>query len=350
MPETFIDLFAGAGGLSWGLQQSGMDCLLASDHWSDAVTTYRHNLPGHPVLEKDVRDLSVREIEKHLTRQPDWIVGGPPCQGYSTVGKRDRHDPRNVLFLEFRRIVAGIQPEGFVIENVLGMKDMSFEQEVCDSFRQIGYTVRFMVLTAAEHGVPQLRRRVVFVGHKTRGLFQGPLVTHDSESFVTVDEAIGDLPPLGPGESAVNYSAAPSTVYQKEMRRDSRLLQGHQVSKHPSHLVEAISHVPDGGNRSSIPEHLQPRGGFHNSYSRLASWLPAVTITQNLGKPSGTRCIHPFQDRGLTTREGARLQSFPDRFHFLGGITSQRLQVGNAVPPLLAQALGESLQNTRRWF
>lgn len=121
------------------------------------------------------------------------------------------------------------------------------------------------------------------------------------------------------------------------------------MSRHPDRLVAAISHIPDGGNRQSIPPRHQPRGGFHNSYSRLASWLPAVAITQNLGKPSGTRCIHPTQHRGLNTREGARLQSFPDRFHFLGGVTSQRLQVGNAVPPLLAQAVGEALQDPLRW-
>ena len=278
------------------------------------------------------------------------MVGGPPCQGYSTVGKRDRSDPRNVLFLEFHRIVEGLKPDGFVIENVLGLKDMSFEQEVTESFRALGYRVNFRVLTAAEHGVPQLRRRVVFVGHRERGLFQGPPITHDAETFVTVADAIDDLPRLGPGETTEKYCRDARTPYQKEMRDLSNGLQGHSVSKHPPYLVEAISHIPDGGNRRSIPPALQPKGGFHNSYSRLASWLQAVAITQNLGKPSGTRCIHPDQDRGLTTREGARLQSFPDRFHVLGGRTSQRLQVANAVPPRLAEALGRALNDPKRWF
>lgn len=348
--DTFIDLFAGAGGLSWGLQESGMQCLLASDYWSDALETYRHNMPDHPVVETDVRKLSVSKLTKLLPEKPDWIVGGPPCQGYSTVGKRNRSDPRNVLFLEFRRIVKGIRPKGFMIENVLGLKDMSYEQEVAESFKELGYRVRFMVLTSAEHGVPQLRRRVVFVGHKERGMFQGPPVTHDDETFVSVADAIYDLPRLGAGEVAEDYDQAPVTAYQKLMRQPGDRLQGHSVSKHPDHLVKAISFIPDGGNRQSIPPKYQPRAGFHNSYSRLASWRPAVAITQNLGKPSGTRCIHPNQDRGLTTREGARLQSFPDRFHFLGGVTSQRLQVGNAVPPVLAQAVGEALQDDLRWF
>jgi DNA (cytosine-5)-methyltransferase 1 len=350
MPETFVDLFAGAGGLSWGLQQAGMQCLLASDHWEDALVTYQHNMPDHPVISADISNLSVARLARLLPEKPDWIVGGPPCQGYSTVGKRNRSDPRNVLFLEFRKLVAGIKPKGFLIENVLGLKDMSFEQEVAESFKELGYRVRFMVLTSAEYGVPQLRRRVVFVGHKDRGLFQGPPITHDSETYVSVADAIFDLPVVGPGQCVEEYDKPPMTPYQKLIRLPGDRLQGHVVSKHPQHLVKAISYIPDGGNRQSIPPKYQPRAGFHNSYSRLASWLPAVAITQNLGKPSGTRCIHPTQHRGLTTREGARLQSFPDRFHFIGGVTSQRLQVGNAVPPLLAQAVGEALQDPMRWF
>ncbi|MHA7285115.1 DNA cytosine methyltransferase [Arthrobacter sp. MDT3-44] len=350
MTETFMDLFAGAGGLSWGLEEAGMKCLLATDYWSDAVTTYRHNMPEHDVVQSDIGDLTISQLGRLLPEKPDWVVGGPPCQGYSTVGKRDRTDPRNVLFLEFLRIVKGLRPKGFVIENVLGLKDMSFQQEVSEAFGELGYRVNFMVLTAAEHGVPQLRRRVVFVGHLDNGLFQGPRVTHDIETFVTVADAIDDLPPLLAGQSTDEYKMAPRTVYQKEMRIDSEKLQGHLVSNHPDRLVDAIAHIPDGGNRTSIPEALQPKGGFHNSYSRLASWRPAVAVTQNLGKPSGTRCIHPTQHRGLTTREGARLQSFPDRFQFLGGIVSQRQQVANAVPPRLAASLGTALQNPLRWF
>ncbi|WP_074320735.1 DNA cytosine methyltransferase [Mycobacteroides abscessus] len=350
MTETFVDLFSGAGGLSWGLKEAGMTCLLASDHWEDALTTYRHNMPDHEAINSDIRDLTVARMRRLLPEKPDWIVGGPPCQGYSTVGKRNRADPRNVLFMEFRRIVKGLKPKGFLIENVLGLKDMSYEQEVTESFKELGYSVRFLVLTSAEHGVPQLRRRVVFVGHKERGFFNGPPVTHDEDTYISVADAIFDLPPVGPGESVERYSRHAQTPYQKLMRDGSRRLQGHIVSKHPERLVKAISYIPDGGNRQSIPPQYQPRAGFHNSYSRLASWRPAVAITQNLGKPSATRCIHPTQDRGLTTREGARLQSFPDRFHFLGGVTSQRLQIGNAVPPLLAQAVGEALQDEHRWF
>jgi len=133
------------------------------------------------------------------------------------------------------------------------------------------------------------------------------------------------------------------------MREGSTQLQGHTVSSHPPHLVKAISFIPDGGNRRAIPDAYQPKSGFHNSYSRLSSKHPAVAVTSNLGKPSATRCIHPFQDRGLTAREGARLQGFPDTFHFAAGVTSQRLQVANAVPPILAEMLGRHLVDPRAW-
>jgi DNA (cytosine-5)-methyltransferase 1 len=166
---------------------------------------------------------------------------------------------------------------------------------------------------------------------------------------VTVWDAIGDLPPVGPGETVDTYNAAPFTAYQSALREGSSSLQGHSASKHPPGLVRAISFIPDGGNRRSIPDALQPRSGFHNSYSRLSSGEPAVAVTSNMGKPSATRCIHPFQHRGLTAREGARLQSFPDSFWFEGGITSQRLQIANAVPPLLARMLGTKLLEHEGW-
>jgi DNA (cytosine-5)-methyltransferase 1 len=146
------------------------------------------------------------------------------------------------------------------------------------------------------------------------------------------------------------YEQEPFTKYQRAMRRGSRELQGHQASAHPPHLVRAISHIPDGGNRRDIPSHFQPKSGYHNSYSRLHSGSPAVAVTQNMGKPSGTRCIHPTQDRGLTAREGARLQGFPDSFHFAGGVTSQRLQVANAVSPILAQKVASALAEPSRWW
>lgn len=323
--------------------------MLGVDNWQDAIATYRTNFPDHRAEILDIAKLKGAKLQGLISDRPDWIIGGPPCQGYSTVGKRQRSDVRNQLFLEFRRVVKAVRPPGFVIENVLGLKDMAFEEAVAKAFREIGYRVAWFVETAADHGVPQLRRRVIFVGHLERGYFMGVPRTRDPDDYVTVWDAIGDLPEVGPGETATEYDKEPFTPYQKALRDESDVLQGHTVSKHPPHLVKAISYIPDGGNRRSIPDRLQPKSGYHNSYSRLASNAPAVAVTSNMGKPSATRCIHPFQDRGLTAREGARLQGFPDTFHFEGGIVSQRLQIANAVPPILGRALGEAIERPELW-
>jgi DNA (cytosine-5)-methyltransferase 1 len=346
---TFVDLFSGCGGLTLGLQQAGWQCLLGVDHWRDAVATYRSNFADHRAEELDIHDLTERRLASLLEDRPTWVVGGPPCQGFSTVGKRQREDPRNELVRQFREVVARLQPEGFLIENVLGLKVMDFQEPVRELFTALGYEVTAMELRAADYGVPQLRRRIIFVGHRERGRFLGPRVVARPDDFTTVWDAIGDLPEVGPGETRTDYDKEPFTDYQRMLRGDPRELQGHTVSRPPKALVKAISFIPDGGNRKSIPDRYQPASGFHNSYSRLSSSAPAVAVTSNMGKPSGTRCIHPFQHRGLTAREGARLQSFPDRFHFLGGVVSQRLQVANAVPVLLARAIGEALADDARW-
>ncbi len=179
-------------------------------------------------------------------------------------------------------------------------------------------------------------RRAVFPGANSN-------TGYEREEWVTVEDAIGDLPALDGGAEATEYDKPPRTAYQRRMRDGSEEIQGHVASNHPDYLVEAISYIPDGGNRRHSTRRARPSSGFHNSYSRLHSASPAVAVTQNMGKPSGTRCIHPFQNRGLTAREGARLQGFPDRYHFAGGIMSQRTQIANAVPPILAEVLGKAL-------
>ena len=347
--HTFVDLFCGCGGLTLGLLHAGWKPLLAVDHWKDAVATHRRNLPGHRVVDADVHELTPARLARLLDDRPAWVVGGPPCQGFSTVGKRTREDPRNELVRQFRDVVRALEPNGFLIENVVGLKVMDFERPVRALFEELGYEVAAMELRAADFGVPQLRRRIVFVGHRELGRFDGPSPTTRSTEYTTVWEAIGDLPEVGPGETRTEYDKPPFTDYQRRLRGGSDSIQGHTVSKHPPELVRAISFIPDGGNRKSIPDRYQPPSGYHNSYSRLSSKAPAVAVTSNMGKPSATRCIHPFQHRGLTAREGARLQGFPDRFHFLGGVVSQRLQVANAVPVMLAEAIGCAIADESRW-
>jgi DNA (cytosine-5)-methyltransferase 1 len=345
---NYLDLFCGAGGLSLGFIEAGWNCVGALDSWEDAAETYNQNFPKHDIHRGDVATFSAKRLG--LKRgEVDFIIGGPPCQGFSTVGKRVRNDPRNSLVSHFARLVDEIAPTGFLIENVVGLRDMSFVDDVRELFEQFGYRTEVAVLRAADYGIPQLRHRIFFIGRKDGRLFRFPQPTHKSRGYVTVWDAIGDLPELSAGESAQSYDSRALTAYQRKMRLGSKLLQGHDASAHPRSLVQAISFIPDGGNRRSIPDRYQPRSGFHNSYSRLHSRSPAVAVTQNMGKPSGTRCIHPFQDRGLTAREGARLQGFPDRFHFIGGSTSQRLQIANAVSPILARVLAESLAEDQSW-
>ncbi len=346
---TFVDLFSGAGGLTLGLTRAGWTPLLAVDSWSDAVETYAKNFPGHDLHLGPVSNLTPEFLRSRLQGRPDWIVGGPPCQGFSTVGRRVREDPRNQLVREYARIVKHVRPMGFLIENVVGLRDMNFVQSVTELFEDLGYRVTSMVLRSADYGVPQLRHRIFFVGSLEGRVFRAPPAVKGSDDYVTVMDAIGDLPELLPGETTTEYTGPAKTAYQKAMRKGSKWLQGHTVSNHPAHLVKAISFIPDGGNRLSIPDRYQPKSGFHNSYSRLDSRAPAVAVTQNMGKPSGTRCVHPFQHRGLTAREGARLQGFPDTFHFSAGVTSQRLQIANAVSPILAESIGRALADEASW-
>lgn len=347
-----LDLFCGIGGLSLGLQLAGIECVGGVDHWEDAAATYRHNL-SHRCMTADITRTGVPDIETYFAipaSDIDIVAGGPPCQGFSTVGKRDETDPRNKLWLAFLGLVSQIRPAYVIMENVEGMLvagDGRVRDAVIAGFGEIGYRMKCQLLRAADYGVPQLRKRAVFLGWLD-GLcapkFPAPL----NEKPVSVGEAIFDLPPLTAGAKAGAYVDGPKSTYQSARRRQAVTLTNHEAANHPPRLVEVISHIPDGGNRKSIPDRLQPRSGFHNSYSRLASWKPAVAVTSNMRKPSSARAIHPTQHRGLTVREGLRLQSFDDTFEVLGTRTSQYLQVGNAVPPLLGLAVGREVLRAHR--
>lgn len=347
MRPKCLDLFCGIGGLSLGLRVAGFDCVGGIDCWDDAVATFEHNL-AHRCLRTDIGRLEVGEVARSFgvdANEIDVITGGPPCQGFSTVGKRDESDPRNRLWLAFRELVDQIRPAYVVMENVEGMlvmEDGRVRDAVVEGFGAIGYRMKCKLLRAADYGVPQLRKRAVFLGWLD-GLCPPDFPRVSADGPVSVGDAIFDLPPLRAGESATRYTAPPLTAYQAARRKGVEVLTNHEAANHSPDLVEVIRHVPDGGNRKSIPAHLQPKSGFHNSYSRLASWKPAVAITSNMRKPSSARAVHPTQHRGLTVREGLRLQSFDDDFTVLGTRTSQYLQVGNAVPPLLALAVGREV-------
>lgn len=354
-----LDFFCGIGGLTIGMDRAGIDTIGGIDSWELAGKTFEQNL-DLPCLVSDLKETTVEEIERSFgirSEEIDVIVGGPPCQGFSTVGKRDIDDPRNQLWKHYRDLVDEIRPFYIVIENVEGMivdNDGVVKENVIDAFNEIGYQMKAKVLKSAKYGVPQFRKRSIFLGWLDGvSEVKYPEPTHHESGYVTVEEAIFDLPDLGPGEKAEEYDSPPQTEYQAERRAGAEELRNHEAANHSDKLVERMSHVSDGGNRTEIPDELQPSSGYHNSYSRLASWKPAVAVTSNMRKPSSARCTHPKQDRGLTVREGLRLQTFDDDFVPLGRRTLQYDLVGNAVPPFLAEAIGEEVvkafrSNTRQ--
>jgi DNA (cytosine-5)-methyltransferase 1 len=348
-----LDLFCGIGGLAIGLERAGIRTLGGVDSWEDAKVTFDRNLAPRRCLPADVAKVSVSRLAEFFgvpAREIDIVAGGPPCQGFSTVGKRDVTDPRNSLWTAFRDLVAAIRPAYVIIENVEGLLVMGkgrVRDAIIESFAEIGYHMECRLLRAADYGIPQLRKRAVFLGW-LEGLCPAPFPHPGRGGPVSVGEAIFDLPALKAGESADRYDKEPRTEYQRARRKGCAVLSNHEAAHHAPDLVEVMRHVPDGGNRKSIPDHLQPKSGFHNSYSRLASWKPAVAVTSNMRKPSSARATHPTQHRGLTVREGLRLQSFDDNFVVLGSRTSQYLQVGNAVPPLLGAVIGSAVLQAYR--
>jgi DNA (cytosine-5)-methyltransferase 1 len=348
---TYVDLFAGAGGLSLGVDRAGFDLVHAVEVDQDARSTFANNREGWDAsdLTGDIRDVETADIASVVgTDTVDLVVGGPPCQGFSEVVSPDGSDDRNHLFTHFINWVNELDPEAALFENVRGIQSTAggkFLTAVEKSFERLGYDVSHRVVTASDFGVPQHRRRLIVVASR-RGRDKNPFAGFEVDPIRTpsVIDGIGDLPEVKPGERATEYDTSPTTVLQKDLRGESDSLTSHVAADHSERMVAMMSHISDGGDRTEIPDELQPSSGYHNSYSRLSSDDPAVAITSNMSKPSSARCIHPFQDRGLTPREGARLQTFPDEYEFTGGLQSTRQQIGNAVPPYLGESLGYYLK------
>ena len=350
-----LELFCGIGGLSLGFERAGFELSLAVDNWRDALDTYKKNHLYTECLEFDLAagEGALYELLHPLKGEIAGLIGGPPCQGYSTMGDRDSSDPRNLLWRSVLFAAETLEPEFVVIENVEGILhigDKKLPHVIQSELEKLGYKAEWKILVSADYGVPQLRKRFIMIANKGSNHIGFPNPTHaqvpdlfNAERWRTVIEAIGDLPPLLSGEKSDVYTMDPITDYQRLLRSDCDVLTHHQAVNHPPSLVRAISFIPDGGNRKSIPDEYQPKSGFHNSYARLASNKPAIAVTSNMRKPSSARATHPFQNRGLTVREGLRLQGFPDNFTLSSSRTSQYLQVGNAVPVPLAFAIASHL-------
>lgn len=319
------------------------------------IETYKRNNPECVCLNKDVA-LFPREIFKKEflnNKKVVGIIGGPPCKGFSSVGNRKMRDPRNMLIYYFINWVDYLKPKFYVMENVPGILSMDKGRvvgKVKCMYNQIGYSCDMHVLLAADYGVPQIRKRVFFIGSNL-SIKKIKIVSERQQPFLTVSDALSDIidvPPLTSrrtDNAALDYSTAPKTKYQEYLRKNSEKLYDHYAPNHSELVKKRISLIKPGDNHSSLPKEYQLNSGYPNIYGRLELNNPSDTITANCGCVSAPgRFIHPVHDRAISVREAARLQSFPDNYRFSGNLNERYKQVGNAVPPLMAYAIAKSIK------
>lgn len=334
-----IDLFCGCGGFSHGFEKAGFNVLLGIDVWKDALSTFKYNHLRSNTLQADLSTLEPEDTLNLLSgNNVDVIIGGPPCQGFSVAGKRIVDDIRNQLYKNFVHFVSYFKPKAFVMENVPNILSIGggiVRDSIINDFSGLGYTVEYKVLTASDFGVPQNRRRAIFVGFLNGHHFEFPKPFESVK--ITASQALSDLPEFSIADGD-DYPTAPQSEYQCLMRIKSKHLFNHQATEHNQKTIDIISLVPDGGNYKDLPKDLQGTRKVHIAWTRLNSNKPSFTID------TGHRHhFHYSYNRIPTARESARLQSFPDDFFFTCSRTSQLKQIGNAVPPLMAETIANSL-------
>jgi DNA (cytosine-5)-methyltransferase 1 len=320
---NYIDLFSGAGGISLGFDNKGFRNVFSVDIEPSFCETYKFNFPKHNLIQKNICDLSEKEISQLAKKKEiDVIIGGPPCQGFSIAGKIGRKfidDDRNRLFKEFVRIVKIIHPKFFVMENVARLYNHNkgeTQKEIIADFENLGYNVDCKIINSVDYGVAQSRQRIIFVGNRINAKNIFPQKT--TEKPVTVKQVLGKYPKLSTSEKSN--------------------IPNHEAMAHSAQMLEKMSYVSDGGDRTEIPEKIRPKSGDVRKYIRYKSNEPSVCVTGDMRK-----IFHYEQNRALTVRELATLQSFPDDFIFRGTKISQQQQVGNAVPPKMAEAIAECI-------
>lgn len=355
--HNVIDLFCGCGGFSKGFEEAGFNICYGIDMWKDAIVTYSHNFPNAKAVNEDITKITGEDILKTTglsANDVDVIIGGPPCQGFSVSGKRMIDDERNKLYKSFVQIVDELKPKVFVMENVPGLVRLfngKVAEQVKEDFTNIGYFVKMEILSADNYGVPQQRKRVFFIGLK-KSYFEMPDCYHYPDAIMgeqtnhpawTCKDAISDLDfvpdDVSLGEE-IDYKLPAMNKYQELMREGSHKIFNHSITIHKDKTKEIIAMVPDGGNYKDLPKELWETRKVHIAWTRMDSQKPCFTIDTG-----HNHHFHYKENRVPTVRESARIQSFPDSFKFIGIKTSQLKQVGNAVPPLLAKALGESINN-----
>ena len=351
-PEyNLMDLFSGIGGLSYGFAVLPQFQIVAANEIErDIAIAYTRNHPDVKMLNCDIKDLTPEMLGDALQgKRIDVIVGGPPCQSYSTLGKRQM-DARANLFLQYKRILNLLRPTAFVFENVVGLLSMDggrLFRRIQAEFMELGYRLKYQVLDAVDFGVPQRRERVILVGFQGENPFLYPAPTHGPglKPYVTLKDAIGDLPVLKSGESSCRYVGGITNEFLKFVRHNNaERVEEHSAPKNAAHLIKIMQTLQDGQSKNDLPEEIRPQSGYGNTYAKLWWNRPSTTITRNFACPSSSRCIHPRDSRAMSIREGARLQSFPDDYQFYGTAGMKRLEIGNAVPPLLSIAIANQMK------
>lgn len=341
-----IDLFAGCGGLSKGFMDAGYKIIVGVDNDQAALNTFALNHDGAKALNADLSKQETFDEIKRIAgnREIDVIIAGPPCQGFSLTGPRNFDDKRNKLYLAVIEMVKQYKPKAFIIENVPGMATLyegQIKDEILRRFRRLGYNIECKILCAADYGVPQIRRRLIFMGiRKDLGQPRFPTPLFTEKNYRTCKDAISDLPSLenNLGAEEAEYENEPMTEYQKLMRGNCHILHNHLGTNHTQMVKDTIALVPEGGNYKDLPAGWGESRKFHVAWTRYDGNQPSKTID------TGHRNhFHYKYNRVPTVRENARLQSFPDDFVFTGTKTQQSRQVGNAVPPLLGMALGKTI-------
>lgn len=348
-----IDLFCGAGGLSKGFMDSGFNVLLGVDFDDAALKTFEENHGKAKALKLDLFDINnVNKIKQYLSKinvnKIDVLIGGPPCQGFSLAGNMKEDDNRNKLYKAMVRTAKILKPKIVLLENVPGIITLyngKVKKKIFSDFKQLGYKMNVKVLYAPEYGVPQIRKRAIFVGVLHSNIkFEYPKPLLKESQFITTYQAISDLPSLTndtnyDSNSIRKYNKKPSTKYQKLMRKNSRALYNHVPTNHSQRTKNNIKMVPNGGKYVDLPKRISRQYTYHESLHRYNSKKPSLTID------TGHRThFHYRYNRIPTVRENARLQSFPDDFIFYGNKQQQYKQVGNAVPPLLGRAVAKQIK------
>jgi DNA (cytosine-5)-methyltransferase 1 len=362
---TAIDLFAGAGGLSEGFRMEDFQILAANDFDKDAAGTYKLNHPEVRFIDGPIQDITGQDLLKMAgikKGELDVLIGGPPCQAFSVYNhQRGFHDERSGLFREYIRIVEAIVPKIIVMENVTGMSSVEKGRaitEIYESLKKLGYHVDHRILKAEDYGVPQERRRIIFLGVRDNCKLQWPVSTHNKDGngkmkkYNTVWDAISDLPGLNidEGFEKGDYVNDPLSDLQKDLREKSKFIFNHYAPRLAPINIKRMQFIPQGGSWRDIPQDLLPdgmkrarRSDHTKRYGRLSQNGLSSTILTRCD-PHWGAYIHPTQNRTLTVREAARLQTFPDRVKFSGSRVEQYRQVGNAVPPLLGKAIAKSVK------